>query len=48
MQVILVCVSLCLHPSLVLYHADKESFSMQQGDLSFLSCTFLHGNDLWF
>lgn len=47
-QVILVCISLCMPPSPVLYCEDGEGFGMQWGDLSFLSCSILHGNDLWF
>lgn len=47
-QVILGCVSLCLHPSSVPCYRDGEGFGMQWGDLSFLSCSILHGNDLWF
>lgn len=47
-QVILGCVSPCLNPFSVPYYRDGEGFGMQWGDLSFLCCSILHGNDLWF
>lgn len=45
-QVLLGCVSLCLHPFSVPCCRDGESFGLHWGHLSSLSCSILHTDQI--